>query len=569
VGEWATILLRWGLGNAVSSAALAVLVAAVTLPLRRTRPAIVHALWLLVLLKLITPALWNVNLRQPKAVPTEAPTRVEDVRVVYPAAEEPADVEEPEPTPAPAAAVPHVTNPTDWRRIATTSAAVAWACGSGACLMLIMTRSLQFRRLLRFATPAPADAVRQVRAVARRLGMDDIPAVRFIPGAVCPMLYAFVGRARLLLPGGLWDRLTVAQRDTLIAHELAHYRRRDHWVRLVEVAATVVQWWNPVLWLARRHLREAEEQCCDAWVVWSMPTAVRDYMSAILEAVEYVSEPNPDGGPPRFARAAVPALASGLGEFRRLERRLHMIRQNSSPRRLGRLSVIAMLCAAGGVLPLAPTLAQVETSKPETSASEDRREIVVTQAEVAPGAQNPGADVAPYVELRLDPLTATVTAENDVVVTRNEPEKTSRIVDGRTGKVVEVRGKTINIVDGSELDQARAEVDRARANLEMAQRRLKELESRASAGGDKGGWSADGKTAWKESKPKKEAKYGTSSSAVAWKDKLAATEGDQEKRMERLEQRLEKLDALLRDMQKSNEDRGRDRKNAENLGNRQ
>ena len=133
----------------------------------------------------------------------------------------------------------------------------------------------------------------------------------------------------------------------------------------------MAQWWNPVLWLARRGLREAEEQCCDAWVVWSMPAAVRDYMSAILEAVEYVSEPNTDGGTPRSARAAVPALASGLGEFRRLERRLHMIRESQSPRRLGRLGCAAVLLAAGGLLPLAPTLAQVEGPKPETSA-EDR-----------------------------------------------------------------------------------------------------------------------------------------------------------------------------------------------------
>jgi len=575
VGEWPTILLRWGLGNAVSSAALALVVAAVTLPLRRTRPAVVHALWLLVLLKLLTPVLWNVNVRQPKEVRKEIPVQVEDVRVVYLTEEELAALPPAEEAPAPTPALRHPSQPPDWLKIATTSAAVTWACGSGLCLLLIVTRSLRFRRLLRFATPAPADVVGQVRAVARRMDTDDIPAVCFIPGAVCPMLYAFVGHARLLLPTGLWDRLAHEQRDTLIAHELAHYRRRDHWVRLVEVAATVAQWWNPVLWLARRGLREAEEQCCDAWVVWSMPAFVRDYMSAILEAVEYVSEPNPSGGPPRFARAAVPALASGLGEFRRLERRLHMIRQNTTPRRLGRLSLLGVLCAAGGVLPLAPTLAQVEPPKPETPTSEDRREVVITQAEVAPGAQNPGADVAPRVELRLDPLTATVRAENDVVVTQAEPDKTV-ILDGPTGKIMEVRQKEWKIKDGSELDQARAEVEKARANLEMATRRLKELEARAKAGGDKSGRSADSKFEWKvdgkanndfrykEAKDAKDAKakFFSEDKAADWKSKLDAVSGDQEKRMERLEQRMEKLDAVLNELREMNR-RQRDEKRNE------
>jgi beta-lactamase regulating signal transducer with metallopeptidase domain len=89
------------------------------------------------------------------------------------------------------------------------------------------------------------------------------------------MLWAVLRRPRLLLPAGLWDDLDEAQRDTLIAHELAHLRRRDHWVRLVEVAATVLYWWHPAVWWARRELREAEEQCCDAWVVWSMPRCAR------------------------------------------------------------------------------------------------------------------------------------------------------------------------------------------------------------------------------------------------------------------------------------------------------
>jgi len=27
-------------------------------------------------------------------------------------------------------------------------------------------------------------------------------------------------------------------------------------------------WWHPVVWWALREIHEAEEQCCDAWVVW-------------------------------------------------------------------------------------------------------------------------------------------------------------------------------------------------------------------------------------------------------------------------------------------------------------
>ena len=57
-------------------------------------------------------------------------------------------------------------------------------------------------------------------------------------------------------------------------------------------------WWHPVVWWARRELREAEEQCCDAWVVWALPGAGRTYATALLECLDFLSPslvPLPEG----------------------------------------------------------------------------------------------------------------------------------------------------------------------------------------------------------------------------------------------------------------------------------
>jgi beta-lactamase regulating signal transducer with metallopeptidase domain len=114
-----------------------------------------------------------------------------------------------------------------------------------------------------------------VRTLAGRLGLKRCPSVWLVPGALAPMLWT-VGRApRLLLPTRLLERLDREQLQTLLVHELAHLWRRDHWVRFVELAALGLYWWHPVLWWARRELHEAEEQCCDAWVVWALAGAGR------------------------------------------------------------------------------------------------------------------------------------------------------------------------------------------------------------------------------------------------------------------------------------------------------
>src|SRR5258706_6214062 len=186
------------------------------------------------------------------------------------------------------------------------------------------------------------------RAFSSRVGISKCPRVCFVPGPVCPMLWAFGGRARLLIPAGLWDRLDDGQRSTLLLHELAHYRRGDHWIRALELLITILFWWNPIAWWARHELREAEEQCCDAWVVWTLPQSARDYAIALMEAIDFVST----------TRCAVPVLASPMGEFHDLKRRLLMIKQNNAPRALGWTGFSIICGLALILLPLSATLAQ-------------------------------------------------------------------------------------------------------------------------------------------------------------------------------------------------------------------
>ena len=103
----------------------------------------------------------------------------------------------------------------------------------------------------------------------------------------------------------------------MLAHELAHLRARDHLMRILELIAGVLYWWHPLVWWSRHELREAAEQCCDAWVVSAMPRLTARYAAALIEAIEFISS----------APNAVPALASTMGQFTDLRRRLLMIKQ--------------------------------------------------------------------------------------------------------------------------------------------------------------------------------------------------------------------------------------------------
>jgi beta-lactamase regulating signal transducer with metallopeptidase domain len=342
-------LLLVGVSNAVVAGALAVVAAAAGRLCRR--PALTHSLWLIVLIKLVTPPLVHLSVPVVAAPPRETPVE----ETVLPALPEVADLEPVPPGDVPAAdPVSDFTAPAGppadglpalpWASLGL----AAWATGSALWLALAAWRAVRFHRLLRFARPAPDWLGEEAAGMARRLGLRRGPGVWLVPGQVSPMLWPVGGVVRLFLPADLLDRLTEGQRQALLVHELAHLRRRDHWVRALEAVTAALYWWHPAVWWARRELREAEEQCCDAWVVWALPGRRRDYALALVETVDFLSE----------SRAPLPALASGVGHVDHLRRRVTMIMKGATPRRLSWVGGLVVGAVAMVLLPVLPVWGQ-------------------------------------------------------------------------------------------------------------------------------------------------------------------------------------------------------------------
>jgi len=380
-------LLHMALGNAVVAAAMALLL----LPAARwlKRPALTHALSLLVLLKLVTPPLVNVPMAwapapgpAPQAViPPQSlppvPEMSQTVAVLVQAAPEVAApppalaVSPPEPSPM----VPILRSAID------TWVAAAWVGSSALYAALVLLRIARLRQAVRRATVPGEDLTQEVSRLARQMGLAAAPEVRFVSGVAPPMLLALFAKPCVLVPAALWSRLDASKRQTLLLHELAHLRRRDHWVRYLELAATCAYWWHPAAWWARSALREAEEQCCDAWVIWAMPAARRTYMTTLLDAVDFISEsvrPN---------SLAAPVLASGMGQFQHLQRRLTMVRERSVQRRLSGGGLVAVVLSAIA-LPLGPRLLRADDAPPTPPASDRQPPAVDEQPAAGPDGAN-------------------------------------------------------------------------------------------------------------------------------------------------------------------------------------
>ncbi|MGO9115100.1 MAG: M56 family metallopeptidase [Thermoguttaceae bacterium] len=205
-------------------------------------------------------------------------------------------------------------------------AAWVWLAGSALWFAMAALRVMRFERCRRQAELAPAALQAEARRMARQLGLACCPAICVVQGCLPPVLWAMTGKATILFPAPLLEQMPPSQQAMVVAHELAHFARRDHWFRWLELFVLGIYWWFPVAWWARRQLHHAAEQCCDAWVIWLFPSGARSYAQSLLETIDFLSG----------ARVFLPVGASSLGQlhFHSLQRRFRMILSRSMTRRM-------------------------------------------------------------------------------------------------------------------------------------------------------------------------------------------------------------------------------------------
>ncbi len=71
----------------------------------------------------------------------------------------------------------------------------------------------------------------------------------------------------ILLPFSVITLLSPAQIETILVHELAHIKRYDYWVNMMQTWLEVLFFYHPAFWWLNRMINEHREYCCDDMVV--------------------------------------------------------------------------------------------------------------------------------------------------------------------------------------------------------------------------------------------------------------------------------------------------------------
>ena len=209
---------------------------------------------------------------------------------------------------------------------------VAALCLVSALLLLrVLFGTLSLKNLiLRWrARDASAALNGTLDELKRVLGMKR--RVRFLisPKNGAPIAFGTF-RPTIILPSGLMERIGTEGVRQMLAHELAHVRRYDSLVILLQRVCTALCFWHPLVHVANRRLRILIEDACDDCVlrITREPRAYADCLTKLAEQ--------------KLCR--LPGIAGWIGAKRKrlkLERRIQKILDRGRP--LGPLSAVAAM----------------------------------------------------------------------------------------------------------------------------------------------------------------------------------------------------------------------------------
>lgn len=153
----------------------------------------------------------------------------------------------------------------DWRG----GLALLWFAGVALAMLTGMLAQWRYRQRLSDAMPllVPSSRWPVLLAASASVGPAVVGAWRY----------------RIVLPGDFERRYNPVEQELIIAHEMAHARRRDGcWCLLAQSLATAF-WFHPLAWWALGAFRHDQELACDASVLRQHGEQRRAYAQAMLK----------------------------------------------------------------------------------------------------------------------------------------------------------------------------------------------------------------------------------------------------------------------------------------------
>ncbi len=142
--------------------------------------------------------------------------------------------------------------------------------------------------------------------IAQRLNILHLPPIAYSSRITQAMTVGLM-RPMVLLPVSWMTEITPEVLEAVLAHELAHVRRRDLWINFLQRVMETVFFYHPAVWILSAEVRRERESCCDEMAIEAIGRRL-DYAKSLHEVAYRQMESSPPS-------LAIPFLGQRPGEL--------------------------------------------------------------------------------------------------------------------------------------------------------------------------------------------------------------------------------------------------------------
>ncbi len=134
--------------------------------------------------------------------------------------------------------------------------------------------------------------------------------LRMTSRQISPMVIGII-KPCVIVPAAILSGLNIQQVEAILVHELAHIRRYDHVVMILQAIVTQILFFHPAAWFLSAAINRERENCCDDLVIKTIPNPIN-----YIKALTMIQEFNMDSQVP--ANALLGRSKRLLGRVKRL-----------------------------------------------------------------------------------------------------------------------------------------------------------------------------------------------------------------------------------------------------------
>lgn len=231
---------------------------------------------------------------------------------------------------------------------------------SGFAVMVIrLIKSLVLTLRTRQNNELPAEEwLARLTELKQKMLIDTKVALQFSRKIIVPVVIG-VFKPVIIIPAAIVNQLSADQLEAILMHELAHIKRHDYLVNIIQNIVETILFFNPFMWFISAQIRREREHCCDDIVVGFTENPY-PYATALAALETRRSQP-----------LEMALAASGKKQYllQRIKRIMEMEKQTFKSGKIAGLILVVFALGLTAVL-LTPSFAQ---SKKEDKKTQERR----------------------------------------------------------------------------------------------------------------------------------------------------------------------------------------------------